>query len=134
MMRSQTTMGELVDAVEEDASLHPVEKETSMTFSKADDCASVYTEEAGLMRRLLRHPHFEIESLRGIDGQQIAPNDFDEGSITGVGGTIPITALVVQTSLRANSQHSAVVPEGVLRGDRLTSEGKANADEGDSMT
>lgn len=113
-------MSELVDAVEEDTSLHSVEKETTMSFSKADDYASVYTEEAGLMRRLLRHPHFELESLRGSNGQRIAPKDFEKGSITGVDGIIPISALVVQTSLRANSQHSAVVPEGVLRGGGLT--------------
>jgi hypothetical protein len=110
-------MSELVEAVKEDTSLHSVEKETTLTFSKPDDCVSVYTEEAGLMRRLLRHPHFELESLRGSNGQRIAPSGFKRGSITGVDGTIPITALVVQTSLRANSQHSAVVPEGVLRGD-----------------
>ncbi|MFA1609871.1 hypothetical protein [Halobellus rubicundus] len=110
-----TMMSELVDAVEEDTSLHSVEKETTMSFSKVDDRVSVYSEEAGLMRRLLRHPHFEVESLRGTDGQQIAPNDFEEESITGVKGSLPITALVLQTSLRATSQHSAVVPEGVLR-------------------
>jgi hypothetical protein len=109
-------MRELVDAVEEDTALHSVEKETTMSFSKVDDRVSVYTEEAGLMRRLLRHPHFEIESLRGTNGQRIAPNDFEKGPITGVGGSLPITALVLQTSLRATSQHSAVIPEGVLRG------------------
>jgi hypothetical protein len=112
-------MRELVDAVEEDSSLTSVEKETTITFSKADDCASVYTEEAGLMRRLLRHPHVEVDSLRvntdDAVGKQVAPNDFEQGSITGVGGSIPIEALVAQTSLRATSQHSAVVPEGVLR-------------------
>jgi hypothetical protein len=111
--------GRLVDAVEEDTDLEPFEKETTITFSKVDDCASVYTEEAGLMRRFLRHPHFEVDSLRvnsdGATGKQIAPSDFEQGSITGVGGSIPIEALVAQTSLRATSQHSAVVPEGVLR-------------------
>lgn len=115
-------MTELIEAVEEDTSLHSVEKETSMTFSKADDCASVYTEEAGLMRRLLRHPHFKIESLRGSNGQRIAPSDFEHESITGVDGSIPITAMVLQTSLRATSQHSAVVPEGVLRDEKANSD------------
>jgi hypothetical protein len=111
--------GELVDAVEEDTSLASVEKETTIRFSKVDDRASVYTEEAGLMRRLLRHPHFEVESLRvntdDAVGKKVAPNDFEEGSITGVDGTIPIAALVAQRSLRETSQHSALVPEGVLR-------------------
>ena len=108
-----------VEAVEEDTSLTSFEKETTIRFSKSDDYASVYTEEAGLMRRLLRHPHFEIDSLRvntdDAVGKQVAPNDFEQGSITGVDGSIPIEALVLQTSLRKTSQHSALVPEGVLR-------------------
>jgi hypothetical protein len=112
-------MSELVEAVKEDTSLTSVEKETTIRFSKADDCASVYTEEAGLMRRLLCHPHFEVDSLRvnrdNAFGKQVAPSDFEQGSITGVDGSIPIEALVAQTSLRETSQHSALVPEGVLR-------------------
>jgi hypothetical protein len=112
-------MSELAEAVEEDTSLTSVEKETTIRFSKSDDCASVYTEEAGLMRRLLRHPHFETDTLRvntdDAVGKQVAPNDFEKGSITGVDGNIPIEALVLQTSLRETSQHSALVPEGVLR-------------------
>lgn len=110
-------MSELVDAVTEDSSLMPIEKETILNFSKADDTASIYTEEAGLMRRLLRHPHFEAESFRKVAGQRVAPDDFEQGSITGIGGSIPIDSLVLQTSLRETSQHSAVVPEGVLRTD-----------------
>ena len=114
----------LIEAVEEDTSLLSVEKETTISFSKVDDSASVYTEEAGLMRRLLRHPHFEADTLRvnqdDAVGKQVAPNDFEQGSITGVDGSMPIEALVVQTSLRANSQHSAVVPEGVLREEATT--------------
>lgn len=112
-------MSELAKMVEEDASLLPYEKETAINFTKADDRASVYTEEGGLMRRFLRHPHFEINSLRvntnDAVGKQVAPNDFGGGLITGVNGSIPIEALVAQTSLRETSQHSAVVPEGVLR-------------------
>jgi hypothetical protein len=109
----------LVEAVEEDTSLSSVEKETTITFSKVDDQASLYTEEAGLMRRLLLHPHFEVDILRfNTDdsiGERVAPSDFEEGSITGVNGSIPIEALVAQTSLRETSQHSAVIPESVLR-------------------
>jgi hypothetical protein len=108
-------MSELVDAVEEDTSLSSVEKETLFKFTKVDNRVSVYTEEAGLMRRLLHHPHFEVSSLRDAEGRKVALNDFKMGSITGVDGTIPIESLVLQTSLRATSQHSAVVPEGVLR-------------------
>jgi hypothetical protein len=112
--------GELVEAVEENSTLSSVEKETILKFSKVDDRAKVYTEEAGLMRRLLHHPHFEVSSLRDAEGRKVALNDFEGGSITGVDGNIPIEALVFQTSLRANSQHSAVVPEGVLRTESTT--------------
>jgi hypothetical protein len=121
-------MTELGDAVEEDPSLRPVEKQTTLTFSKTDDRVSIYTEEAGLMRRLLRHPHFEVDSLRAMGGQEVAPNDLGEESITGVKGSLPIAALVLQTSLRTNTQHSAVVPEGVLRSDGRTSEEGTSAD------
>jgi hypothetical protein len=111
--------GRLVQAVEEDSTLSSVEKETTLRFSKADCQASVYTEEGGLMRRLIHHPHVEVDSLRvntdNAVGRRVAPNDFEEGSITGVDGSIPIEALVLQTSLRETSQHSALVPEGVLR-------------------
>ena len=108
-----------VDAVEEDNSLSSVEKETTIHFSKIDNRASLYTEEAGLMRRLLHHPHFEVNSLRvntdDARGRYVAPSDFEEGPITGVDGSIPIEALVLQTSLRETSHHSAIAPEGVLR-------------------
>lgn len=111
---------ELVDAVKEDSTLEPVEKETTIYFSKVDDRASIYTEEAGLIRRLLCHPHTSIDSLRvntdDAMGVHVAPNDFSGGSVTGVDGTLPIESLVFQTSLRETAQHSAVVPEGVLRG------------------
>lgn len=93
----------LVEAIEEDTSLHSFEKETIIRFSKVDDHASVYTEQAEMMRPLLRHPRFEVKSLRvTIDdtvSRQVAPNDFEEGSITGVDGTIPREALTVQKPL-----------------------------------
>jgi hypothetical protein len=111
-------MNEWAEAVAEDSALGPTEKETSINFVKGDERASVYTEEAGLMRRLLLHPHFEATDLRVTrdgTGSNVAPSDFEEGSITGVKGNIPIATLVLQTSPRTTSEHSLVVPEGVLR-------------------
>ena len=108
-------MSELLEAVKEDSSLSSVEKETTIRFAKDEDVASVFTEEAGLMRRLLQHPHFEVETVRLQSGREVAPNDFEKGSITGVKGNILLGAVVLQTSLRETSQHSAVVPESVLR-------------------
>ena len=106
---------ELVEAVGEDATLFPAEKETTIRFAKDEDVASVFTEEAALMRRLLQHPHFHVEAVRLQSGSEVAPNDFQQGSITGVRGNIPVGGVVLQTSLRETSQHSAVVPERVLR-------------------
>jgi hypothetical protein len=94
---------QLIDAVEEDTSLLSYEKETIIKFSKVDDCASVYTEQARPMRQFIQHPHFEVKSLRvnvdDADGKRVAPTDFEKGSIIGVDGTIPREALILQTSL-----------------------------------
>jgi len=111
----------LVDAVEEDTSLSSVEKETIIRFSEADDNVSIYSEEASIVRRLIHHPHFEVDSLLvntdGAKGRRFKPTDFNEGSITGVDGSLPIEALVVQPSLRDTSKHSEVISEATLRGE-----------------
>jgi hypothetical protein len=115
----QVSTAALVDNVIEDDRLSPAEKESAFHFSKCEDRVSVYTEEAGLMRRLLQHPKFVVESLRITTaeswGQRIDVNDFQGGSITGVEGSVPIGALSVKTSTRTTSQHAAIVSEAVLR-------------------
>jgi hypothetical protein len=110
-----------VDAVAEDRTLSPEEKQTTFQLTKSEDSVSVYTEERGLMRRLLQHPEFELESLRvvteGSWGNYIDPDDFEGGSITGVKGSVPVGALSLKTSSRKTSQHSAIVSARVLRGE-----------------
>jgi hypothetical protein len=109
---------ELVSAVSEDEKLQPCEKETIIRFAKDQDWVHIYTEENGLMRRLLQHPHFQLESLRvhtedsGVS--RIPPENFDKGSITGIDGRVPIGVLSVKTSSRTTSQHAAIVPDRVL--------------------
>lgn len=109
----------LVEAVAEDRRLGPEEKETLLRFVKAEDRILVYTEERGLMRRLLQHPEFRLESLRVVTeemwGEYVDPDDFDEGSITGVEGWVPIGVLSLKTTSRTTSQHAAIVPDRVLR-------------------
>jgi hypothetical protein len=113
--------GKLVEAVEEDPSLSSVEKETTIRFSKDDDTVSIYSEEASIIRRLLHHPYFEVDELLvntdGAKGRRVNPNDFNEGSITGIDGSLPIGALAVQPSLRDTSKHSEVISEAILRGE-----------------
>lgn len=58
------THHEIIDAVKEDQNLTPVEKETTFGFAKCDDYARIYTEEAGIVRRLLKHPEFATTELR----------------------------------------------------------------------
>lgn len=109
----------LVEAVAEDRRLGPEEKETLLHFVKTEDRVWVYTEERGLMRRLLQHPEFRLESLRVVTedswGNHVDPDDFDGGSITGVDGWLPIGVLSLKTTSRTTSQHAAIVPDRVLR-------------------
>lgn len=111
----------MVNAVAEDPALSPDEKETVLRFSKSDYEIDVYSEESGLMRRLLAHPKFNPQEVRVFSeesrGTYVDPDDFEGGLITGVKGTLPIEALSVKTSMRATSQHAAVVSEQVLRGE-----------------
>jgi hypothetical protein len=117
--RSQNKREELVSAVTEDEKLGIVEKETTIKFAKPDNRVLIYTEEGGLMRRLLQHPEFQIRHLRVTTedswGARIGPDDFDGGSITGVDGWLPIGVLSLKTTSRTTSQHAAIVSERVLR-------------------
>lgn len=110
---------ELIDAVAEDRKLRPDEKETLLRFAKSEDRVWVYTEERGLMRRLIQHPEFRLESLRVVTeeswGERVDSDDFSEGSITGVDGWVPIGVLSLKTTSRTTSQHAAIVPDRVLR-------------------
>jgi len=109
----------LIDAVAEDRRLTPDKKETVLRFTKPEERVCIYTEEGGLMRRLLQHPEFQVERLRVVTeeswGDRIDPDDFNGGSITGIDGWGPIGLLSLKTSPRTTSQHAAIVSERVLR-------------------
>lgn len=112
---------ELVEAVAEDGNLMPVEKETSIGFNKPETRLRIYTEEGGLMRRLIQHPNFDCESLRITTeyswGKRIDPDDFEGGVITGVDGYLPIGVLTIGTSTRSTASHAEIVSERVLDGE-----------------
>lgn len=109
----------LIEAVANDRRLGPEEKETLLRFVKTEDRVWVYTEEGGLMRRLLQYPEFRLESLRVVTeesvGEIVDPDDFSEASITGVDGWVPIGVLSLKKRSRTTSQHAAIVPDRVLR-------------------
>lgn len=111
------TPQEIIDGFREDPDLTPVEKETNLGFAKCDDYARVYTEEAGIGRRLLKHPEFATVELRiNTDdalGVRLSPDEFSEGVVTGVKGFIPIGALKVSARSRSTSEHASVVSKEV---------------------
>jgi hypothetical protein len=113
----------LVENVAEDNSLSPSEKETIVRWSKessinhpdvgSTDAAWLYTEEAGIARRLLNNPVFTVEELRvNTDtavGRRVDPESYSTGRITGVGGHIPVGAVKLQKGVRSSSGHASVV-------------------------
>ena len=61
----------LTDCVTEDDDRVPIEKETSITFSKCDDQATIFTAEGGMVRRLLRNPEFDCEYVERATGELV---------------------------------------------------------------
>jgi len=102
----------LTDCVAENSDLTPAEKETSISFAKTDDTARVFTAEAGLMRRLLSHEHFEVDHVvpqNGMKVESIEEIDAPETTIVGVAGRVPVGCLKMRTSIRGSSGHANVV-------------------------
>lgn len=121
----------VADAVREDPELSPAEKETSLRFPKDRDTARVYTEEAGLMRRILRHQHADVRAVTELrDGDSrptVALEDWGGAPVVAVEATLPVGALQVKTHPRDGGGHAAVVAErGLVDDDELP-----QADDGD---
>lgn len=116
---SDAARPDLLDAVGEDSDLTPDEKETSITFTKRDDTARMFTAEAGLARRLLAHPHTSVVSLDVLDGNgarcSVAPDEYTDGEIVGVVADVPVGAFTVQRDPRKSDQHAKVITRRVLR-------------------
>lgn len=115
----------LVEAVGEDPRLKPFEKETQIGWTKDgfptvtstqfdQHVAHVFSEEAGISRRLLQHPHFTVTGIRVNDslgkGRNIQPDNFCGGKVTAVGGYIPIGTVILGTSVRSTSGHANAIP------------------------
>lgn len=124
MSSNDVNLNKIIEAIAEDPALQPIEKETSIGWTKDGsptrsateyerDVAKVYTEERGPARRVVQHPHFRLTELRVNDatgkGRDIEPCNFSGGTVTGVGGFIPIATVKMQTSIRSASGHANVV-------------------------
>jgi len=87
-----------LDRVAEDPGLTPAEKETTITWAKDQDRATITTEEASIMRRLIAHPQAVVTNTRERDGE-----------IHAVFATVPVGCLVVSTRPRSAPGHADVV-------------------------
>ena len=108
----------LLGAVREDPRLTPTEKETTLRFAKPDDAVAVFSREAGLTRRLLAHPHVEVEGVTvagdGPARRGVPPGDYSRGDIVGVRACVPVSLLKVSKKPRERDQHAQIVSEAVL--------------------
>jgi len=112
-------MNDLLEAVGEDPDLLPVEKETTIRLPKDRDTIRVFTAEAGLMRRLLAHPHADVQTLNTLeDGtrQTASIDEYAAGTIVGVVVDLPVGALQIKSSPRQTDQHAAIVSDRVFEG------------------
>lgn len=89
-----------MDGAKADPALSPLERETNITFSVADDKTRVSSEEASIIRWLLEHPEYEEEDRR--------EHDDDVVFIT---GKLPIGCLMLKGKPRKSNHHSRITGE-----------------------
>lgn len=116
-----TTDAQIADLwVRGDPDLESAEKETLIRWAKPDDEAKIHTDERGVGRRLIRHPHSTVEEVSVLrdDGDRYAalePDEVDSADeVVGVRVRLPIGAVSIPRDPRKDDQHSPVVSERVL--------------------
>ena len=102
-------LGQLVDNVREDPALKPEEKEYTIIGTKAEDEVQVYSEVAGMMRRLLVHPEFTLLDVRDLEGNRLKPGEYNGETITGIRGRMPVGCLKLRGSSRSTSNPAAII-------------------------
>lgn len=92
------------EAVEEDSTLRPEEKQVSFVATKDSDAFRVHSEVKGVTHRLLSHPAFEEERRRTQDG-----------AVVSITGTLPAGCLKVRENPRQWGTWATIISEGVLQ-------------------
>lgn len=113
---------QLLSAVTEDPNRLPMEKETGFLWAKDTDEVHVHTAEAGLMRRLLRHPEFTLRAVEMSAGGHSVhsvhvdnlPSDLGRRSVYSIEGTLPLGCLSVKSTPRVAGGHARVVSPSKL--------------------
>lgn len=114
--------------VADDPELTPAEKETVVRFSRDEDRAAIYTAEAGLGRRLLKHPHADTEGVTVADGssrREVPVEDLDgDEEVVGVRAAAPVGLLQIKGSPRRSGGHADIVTDRVLDADAIADGGE----------
>lgn len=117
------TRQQLLDAIREDPDRKPAEKETRFLTRKDTDTVDVYTAESSLMRRLVRHPLFELGWVEMSTGRHTTnavnadelPSDLGRRSVYSISGEGPVGLLSWSSQPRTSDQHAHIVsPSGLL--------------------
>jgi len=123
-MTENDTYDELAESVKANPNTTKAEKETTLSWARDLDKATVFTEEPSLMRRFLKHPEFTLTAYRTSHpekvGTQVSAEEYEEEGHDGrkpvysLKGHIPVACLKVSKSARKSSGHADVVSSGVL--------------------
>ena len=108
----------LVSAVREDPDLLPEEKETTLQFANVDHSATLFSEQGGVVRRLLRHPLFDIGWIRVYEetapNQTMSPVEYTSGAVTAVYGSFPVKAIKLMSRSRSDPAPCKIVSRDPL--------------------
>lgn len=92
------------------------EKETSISFTKASEMASVYTSIASMTKRLLKHTDADIEYvfIHNTDNsswyeEELSEFDGEDEIIFGCKAKIPIESLKVQKNPRSTRSYAQII-------------------------
>lgn len=95
---------QIPENVKEDPRLQSCEKELLLRTANDQDHFTLHATQRGVMRRAMRHPHFEIEG-----------HNVHQGSITGVKATFPRELLLIKAKPRKESALSSIIARNGLR-------------------
>lgn len=114
---------DLFDAVEADPDRYSEEKEVGISFSNPDDRMRVDAAIPAVMRRLLKHPEFDLRLYTTTEDGVAVDVTAEEYTAEGhdgrkpvywVSGTLPVGVLTMKQSPRKSGGHANVVSSGVL--------------------
>jgi hypothetical protein len=117
--RGEVDAADVIDAFQyDDPELTPAEKETHFRFARDEDVIHFFAAEAGIGRRLAAHPESVVEEVLVEDGggrPGRAPEELGEDdAVVAVRGVLPVGALLVKSSSRADDSHAEIVTDRVL--------------------